>query len=314
METLRDRIEREEREERQFQNNIVNAGADVVGLAGSFAGVIDAYNNYNNLKKQNTELHKELAEKDEQLRLQNKEKAKIIEETQNLKMQVAQRDREFHQYILCEFIYPLTTSTIKVAHEQGITLSIEQLKEAVASLIKKSCENTGVDQDKINFMVFLAKKTEAIQYIISNNTCPSLASFINNSAIATVNNYGINYFQENYPAFFSMFIPQEIAAGYPSNETFAWANEEQIKYILINLIPCYGPRIVLFYTLLQHFDEYQSNILTPEQTRTIKNTNIPFPQNSSIYQKIYIKSKKVTQNENEKEVPPTGKSKCCLLV
>lgn len=298
MECLRDRIEREEREEKQFQNNIVNAGADVVGLAGSFAGAMNAYNKYKNLQNECGELRKKLSEQEEA-------KKERKQEIQNLKLELAQKSREWYQDVLCEIIYPLVEPTIKVAHEQGTSLSIEQLKEVIAILIKQACENTGLKQHEIDFIIFLAKKTEIIQYIASYNTCPSLVEFINNSVIVVVNNYGINYFHENITPFFSMFTPQEIAARYPSNETFSWASEEQIKNILWILIPCYGQRIILFDENLQYLDKEQVNKLTSKQIQAIKNAKIHFPQNSPIYQKIYAKAK---------EIPPTGKSECCLLI
>lgn len=302
MECYRDQREREEREEKQFQNNIVNAGADVVGLAGSFAGAMNAYSNYKNLKNEYAELQKEFAELQKKAEKERKEKDTKID---NLNKALAQSTREWYQNVLYEIIYPLVEPTIRVAHEQGTSLSIEQLKEVIAILIKQACENTELKQHEIDFIIFLVKKTEIIQYIASYNTCPNLVEFINNSVIITVNNYGINYFHENITPFFSMFTPQEIAAGYPSNETFSWASKEQIKSILWILMPCYGQRIILFDENLQYLDKEQVNKLTSEQIQAIKNAKIHFPQNSPIYQKIYAKTK---------EIPPTGKSECCLLI
>ena len=115
METLRDRIEREERERIQFEHNFVNAGSNVVGLAGSIVDTVDTYRNYKNLKNERDALQKELAERERLSRLKSQEK-------DQLKMQIALRKREIHQDILCKMIYPITTSTINVLHQQGMTL------------------------------------------------------------------------------------------------------------------------------------------------------------------------------------------------
>ncbi len=299
MECYRDQREREEREREQFAFNVANSGADVVGLAGAFAGAVGAYNNYKNLKNQCNKAKKELAGKQKELaevkrqrKLQIEENQILREKAQNLIIQTAQKMRDYYQKILHEFIYPFVKPSInslnKLLDERGITLStdkyIVQLKEIVAGCTKILCERAGVNQDNMNFMVFLAKKTETIQHIISMGNCPSLARFINNSAIAVVNNYGINYFCEEITVFFSMFTPKEIAAGYPSNETFSWANEKQIDYIVGDLIPCYGQRIVLFGDNLKYLNEYQVTMLTPQQTQSIKNKRFNFPQNSPIYE------------------------------
>lgn len=259
-----------------------------------------------------SQLKKKYAEQNEQLKSQSEESAKLRKENQNLKIQTAQSAREWYQDILYKFICPMLEPTIRVAHEENINLSIEQLKESIAVLIKKSCENAGFEQHETDFIVFLTKKTETIQYIISNNTYPSLGEFINNSAIVTVNNYGINYFHKNITPFFSMFTPQEIVAGYPSTETLPWASENQIKRIIYDLIPWYGEKIILFGENLKHLDEYQVDMLTPEQIQAIKKANIYLPQDSPIFQKINKRSKKITQNK--KEVPPMETSKCCLLI
>lgn len=226
--------------------------------------------------------------------------------------------------------------------ERGITLNtdeyIAQLKEIVARCTRISCEKAGVNQDNMNFMVFLAKKTETIQYIISMDNCPNLARFINNSAIAVVNNrnYGINYFRKEITVFFSMFTPEEIAAGYPANEIFSWANEKQIDYIADDLIPSYGQRIVLFGDNLKYLNEYQVPMLTPQQTQAIKNKRFNFPQNSPIYEEICQYHSTFgrgcsNQNVPEKEIcqyhPTYGRdysnqnvpeleedSNCCLLI
>ncbi len=325
MECYRDQREREEREREQFAFNVANSGADVVGLAGAFAGAVGAYNNYKNLKNQHNKLQKELAEKDEILRLQREERKEIYTETDNLKKELAEGMRDYYQKILHEFIYPyvkpVSEQLDKMLRERGTTLSndeyIAKVKEIVAKCIRTVCEENRVDQDKMNFMVFLAKKTETIQYIISMDNCPSLARFINNSAIAVVNNYGINYFCENIASFFSMFTPKEITAGYPSNETFSWANEEQIARIVCDLIPSYGQRIVLFGDNLKYLNKYQTPMLTPQQTQAIKNKRFNFPQNSPIYEEIYQYHSTYGRGKDysNQNVPKLEEdSNCCLLI
>lgn len=112
--------------------------------------------------------------------------------------------------------------------------------------------------------------------------------------------------------FFSLFMARDIVAGFPKDESFSRANELQMQLLLCDVIPDYRKRIVLFGENLKYLDEYQVSKLTIEQIKAIKNANINFPQDSPIFQKINGRSKKITQNEEE--VPPTEKSKCCLII
>ncbi len=127
--------------------------------------------------------------------------------------------------------------------------------------------------------------------------------------------------------FFSLFTARDIVAGFPSDERFSNANELQMQLLLCDVIPYYDEKIVLFGKKLEYLDEYQVGNLTIKQIRAIKNANISFSQGSSIFQKI----NELTQNECKvqqpttitfgakqaavnQQMPPTEKSKACLLI
>ncbi len=277
MECYRDQREREEREREQFAFNVANAGADVVGLAGAFAGAVNAHNNYRNLKNECNKLQKEIAEKKESLRLQRKEKINTLKENDGIKLRLGELNRKY----------------FKTRYETSY--------EAWQSI--QECPQ-------------IANRTPSLKKYLHMTKFPSLPEYINSDIIEDVNKNGVNCFHEK-EAFFSMFTPEEIAAGYPSNELFSWANEEQIALIVGDLIPCYGQRIVLFGNNLKYLNEYQVSMLNSQQIQAIKNERFNFPQNSPIYKEIYQYHSTYGRGKDysNQNVPKLEEdSNCCLLI
>lgn len=285
----------------------VNEGIKAVGgLAGAAVGLIGTINEQKRLKnelecktKEEARLQKKLAEAK---RAKQEAEEKKEKEVQDKKKELQDRRRE------------LQNEKIHIA-ELSRTYYYKRYQ------VKKKL---------IAEVYEVAKEQNRVEDCDPDNILPCFVEYINSETIKNVNEKGINYFQGQEQGqeqaqelaqefFFSIFTPQEIAEGYPSNETFSWASEEQVRNILWSLIPCYGKRIILFDKNLKYLDKEQVDKLTTEQIQAIKNAVINLPQDSPIFQKINEsskntnkRSKKITQNE--KEVPPMGKSECCLLI